>query len=82
MAVEMLESVAICSGVKDIEETGSGGGRICGRILVESSVVSFVRPSTNLPAGISIGSDYRVEARVAGAWRPVQLVSSGCSSIE
>ncbi len=32
--------------------------------------------------GQTAGAGYRVEARVNGAWRPVQLVSSGCSSIE
>jgi hypothetical protein len=29
-----------------------------------------------------IGTGYRVEARVGNAWRQVQLVSSGCASIE
>jgi hypothetical protein len=25
---------------------------------------------------------YRVEARIGGAWKPVELVASGCASIE
>jgi hypothetical protein len=32
--------------------------------------------------GRTVGADYRVEVRVGAAWRPVQLVSSGCFSTE
>ncbi len=32
--------------------------------------------------GQTVGAGYRVEARLGTAWRPVQLVSSGCASIE
>jgi hypothetical protein len=32
--------------------------------------------------GQTVGGGYRVEARVGAAWRPVQLVSSGCFSTE
>lgn len=32
--------------------------------------------------GQTVGAGYRVEARVGAAWRPVQLVSSGCFSTE
>lgn len=45
------------------------------------AVAAFAVPPEVL-GGFGISSDYRVEARVAGAWRPVQLVSSGCTSIE
>lgn len=48
-----------------------------------SGVAAFAVPHDVVEGfGRSTGPDYRVEARVGAAWRPVQLVSSGCSSIE
>ena len=52
-----------------------------GCLSAAAGVAVFAVPGEVL-GGLSISSDYRVAARVAGAWRPVQLVSSGCSSIE
>ena len=52
-----------------------------GCLSAAAGVAVFAVPGEVL-AGVNISSDYRVEARVAGAWRPVQLVFSGCSSVE
>src|SRR5437870_1821740 len=51
VAVEILESVAICSDDKDIERTGSGG-KVGGRMLRGRALASRALRSTLLIAGV------------------------------
>lgn len=52
-------------------------------LRVAAAVAAFAVPQDVVEAfSRSAGTEYRVEARVGGTWRRVQLVSSGCSSVE